>query len=295
MHLVNEFLFKPHTFWLVDEDQVLVPIVDHACRIVHVHVLDENQQVQHVGSVFRTNNCTFYGVLQIHVVVIVTVAHFLQAPATTILELFGDGPPIKVFFNPIQRWHTVSCVSFKEIEERCETKSASRHYFPEPNPFEKSWVFIDHLSLCETQGWIRVHRGRLHERLELVTRMRRCALDAKNPFNWLFHQFRVAQSGRNMGELLILTPLNLILGTLIMVIVGSCWTVLKCLLEILLNLKQLAGWLSPSVVVLPERVLHFLTITSQIPTQVINLQKPLRNVGKFFQVVRSDLSNVEIN
>jgi hypothetical protein len=70
----------------------------------------------------------------------------------------------------------------------------------------------------------------------------------------LLSEFREAKSGSNMRELLILGPLDVVLGTLIMVVMMSGRPVSKSLLEVKLDLHLLTSGLSPPMVMLEEHV-----------------------------------------
>ena len=59
-----------------------------------------------------------------------------------------------------------------------------------------------------------------------------------------------------MREFLVLVPLNIVLGSLAVIVVISCWLVSQTLLEFELDGKSLSGWLSPSMVVLEEHIVQ---------------------------------------
>ena len=150
---------------------------------------------------------------------VITIAHLLKIPTACILELLRNRPPIEVVLHPVKRWHTVSCVGFEKVEERCESESTCCQDFPEANPLKKASVFVDDLSFCKTECRIWVHCRGLHKWLELVTRVSRSALKPKNTFNRLLPKNRITKSGCNVGEFLVLAPLNLVFCTFIVVIV----------------------------------------------------------------------------
>lgn len=188
--------------------------------------MEENHEVEHVSGVLRANDCTLDRVLHHHVIVVVAVAHLLQIPATCVLELLGDGPPVERVFHPAKRWHAVCSIRFEEIEERRKSKSACSQYLPESHPFKQTRIFINDLTLGEAKSRIRVQAWGLNEWLELITRMSRSALETEDTIDRFLSEDRVAQSGSNVGELLVLTPLDLILSALIVIVMRGGWAVL---------------------------------------------------------------------
>lgn len=63
VHFVHKLFLIPQTLRLVNENQVLFLVVDHLGAVVHVHHLEQDQQLKHVCRVFRTYNSTLYRVL----------------------------------------------------------------------------------------------------------------------------------------------------------------------------------------------------------------------------------------
>lgn len=141
-------------------------------------------------------------VLHIHVFVIVTVSVRFEIPATTILELLGDLPPIPVVGHPACGRCTVSSVNFENVEARGKTKHDSGHGLPEASPFDNSTVLVNDFTLLETQVFIRRHARGLNERLELVTRMSRGTLNTENSLDRFFTEDGVTKTISNVRELL---------------------------------------------------------------------------------------------
>ena len=59
-----------------------------------------------------------------------------------------------------------------------------------------------------------------------------------------------------MREFLILSPLNIIFSSLIVIVVISSWLVSQCLLKFQLNSVGLSSWFSPSMIVLKEHIVQ---------------------------------------
>jgi len=147
--------------------------------------------------------------------------------------------------------------------------------------------------VLEAQVLIWIHRWSLDEWLQLVAWVRWSTLDTEDSLDWLLLQDWVTKSVSHVWELLLISPLNVVFGALIVIVVGSCWTVLQLLLEVkLLSLGEPgAGGLSPSVVVLEESVV-------QVRVEalgVLNLVEALWNIADLIQVLWSDLRNVQIS
>jgi hypothetical protein len=66
----------------------------------------------------------------------------------------------------------------------------------------------------------------LDEGLELVTWMSRRTLNTKDSLDGLFAEDRVTETVSNVGELLIISPLDFVLGTLIVIVMVSSGAVL---------------------------------------------------------------------
>ncbi len=73
--------------------------------------------------------------------------------------------------------------------------------------------------MLEIQSRIRVHAWCLNEGLELITRVSGCSFDSEDALDRLLAQNGVSKSVCNMRELLIITPINLILVTSVVVVV----------------------------------------------------------------------------
>jgi len=102
VHLVHVFLLEPDTRGLVNEHHILVFVVNHAGHVVHVHILEQDNNVEHVDGVAGAGDSTLSGVLNVHIVVVVTVTEVLEIPITTILELFGDLEPTPLLRDPVE-------------------------------------------------------------------------------------------------------------------------------------------------------------------------------------------------
>jgi len=64
-----------------------------------------------------------------------------------------------------------------------------------------------------------------------------------------------------MRELLVLSPLDVVLDTLVVIIVSCGWKSINGLLVLDLNFKNLTGRLSPPVIVLEEHVVQMKRVT----------------------------------
>jgi hypothetical protein len=96
-----------------------------------------------------------------------------------------------------------------------------------------------------------------------------------------------------VGEFLVLSPLNVVLGALIVVVMMSSRTILKGLLVVnFLGLGEpCAGGFPPSVVEVEEHVVEVLVVISS-RLQLVEMR---RNVADLVQVLGSHLTDVEIN
>jgi hypothetical protein len=96
-----------------------------------------------------------------------------------------------------------------------------------------------------------------------------------------------------MRELLVLSPLNIVLTTFIMVVVmgGFSFLELFSVVDLLCLREPGSGWLPPSVVEIKEHVVGMLELVS-CGLELIELE---RNIGNFVKVSRSDLTDVEID
>ena len=172
-------------------------------------------------------NTTLNTILQVHVVVIIAESCLFKTPAATVLELGRDLPEVPLLGHPLEGWCTISSIYFEGVEGGPSTNDNSGASLPEANPLSDFLVLIDGLSLLEVQCWIGVHRGGLHEGLELITRMSGCTLDTEDALDGLFPQDWETESLGNMGELLVLSPLDIILRSLIVIVVMSVGAVSK--------------------------------------------------------------------
>jgi hypothetical protein len=191
----------------------------------------------------------------------------------------------------LQGWSSVAFIDFKDVESWGHTEHSDSASFPELNPFGNSFVFVDDLSLFEVEGGIWLHRWSLHEWLELITWVGWGSLKTKDSFYWLLSKSWESESGSDMRELLIITPLNIVLGTLAVIVVISGWLVSKGLLELQLNGVSLSSWFSPSVVVLEEHVVQMEIVSIGRS----NLVHVWWNVANFVINAWSHLSNVHID
>lgn len=201
---------------------------------------------------------SFTWILDIHIVVIITIPVSFKTPTWTILELLWDLPHIPVWGSPFQWWNTISCVDFKGIECRPCSKGNTTYDFPKLDPFTNFLILIDHFSLLEVQCWIRIHRRGLHKWLELISRVSRSSFKPENSFNRFFFQNWVSKSISYMREFLFISPFNIILASLIVIVMMSLWPLLQPFLEIdLLGLWEPGScWLSPSVIEFKEHVVQ---------------------------------------
>lgn len=119
------------------------------------------------------------------------------------------------------------------------------------------------------------------------------SLYSEDSFNGLLSKDGVAESVSHMRELLILSPLNVVLATLVMVVVVGGRSVLESLLIVdLLSLRHpCSGGFSPSVVEVEEHVVQVL-VRSSDSLELVELR---RNVAELVKVLRSDLGDVQIN
>jgi len=120
-----------------------------------------------------------------------------------------------------------------------------------------------------------------------------CSFNANDTLNGLLSKDGVAKTTGHVRELLVVTPLNLPLVTLIVIIMARSWPVLKSLLMVdLLSLGEpRASGLSPSVVELEVDVFQVAVSTFAVG-DLIELGW---DVALLFQVIGTDLSNVHIN
>ena len=205
----------------------------------------------------------------------------------------GDLPEVPILGHPAERRCTISTIDLEGVECGPSSDNNGGHGLPETDPLGDSLVLIDNFALGKAQCWIGVHRGSLHEWLELITWMSRCALDTKNALNWLFSENGESKSVGNVGELLLLSPLNIEVGSFVVIVVISCLTVSKSLLEIdLLSLREPCScWLPPSVVVLKELVVE----VSVCVTDRLNLVEASWDVTYIIEILGADLTDMKID
>jgi len=146
VHFVHVLLLVPETGRLINENEVLITVIDHARAIVPVHVLKQNEKLEHVGCVNGTNHSSLSRVVHVHVLVIVTVSVGRKVPRASILELLGNLPPVPVFAHPGKRGSTVGSVDLEQVKSRGKTKSCDGHCFPEADPFDNFVIFINNLT-----------------------------------------------------------------------------------------------------------------------------------------------------
>ena len=293
VHLVDVLALSPEAIRLVDEDDVLVLVIYHFGDVVQVCVLQQDEDCHHVSGVGWSREQTLTTVVEVHVVVVITVPHSLEAPSRSVLELLWDGPPVEVFARPAERWHAVSCVSLEQVEPWCEAESAGNRGFPETGPFDDSVILVNGLALLKAERGVWVHRWCLDEWLELVTWMSWGSLNTQNALYWLFSQDGVAKPVSHMWELLVVTPLDFVRATLVVIVVTSRWSILELFLvvELLCLGEPGPGWLSPPVVVLKVDVFELWIALCG----VLELVEFLRDVALGIEVVWSDLRDVHIN
>jgi len=294
VHLVHVLTLVPDTVGLINEDNVFILVVDHPRDVVQVHVLEEDHEGAAVEGVGRSGHGSLTTILHVHVFVIITVAVAFGVPTATILELSGDIEPVPVLGHPLERGRTSSSVHFEDIETREETEGGQDGRFPEAGPLNDSGVFINSLALGEVECWVGVHRGSLDEGLELVTGMAGSSFDSEDSLNGLFTENWVALTVSDMGEFLVLGPVDLMLGSTIVIVMGGSRSVLQSLSVVdFLGLGEPGScWLSPSVVEFKELVVQMVL---NLSLRVGDLVIPGGDVTLLIQVVRAHLSNVKVN
>ena len=154
-------------------------------------------------------------------------------------------------------------------------------------------VLINCLTEFETKCGIWCHIRGLDEWLELIAGMSWCSLKTNDSFNWLFTKHWISKSASNMWELLIITPLDFVLVSLIVIIVCGGWTILQSFLVIeLLSLREPGScWFSPSVIILKVDVL-------QLGIRFVHdciLVESFWDVALCIEILWSDLSNMHVN
>lgn len=125
---------------------------------------------------------SFESIVDVHEVMVIAVSDLFEIPRSHVLELEGDLMPCACVAKPLQRWSSIVCVDFKGIEHRPKRQGDSKYNFPESNPFSDSRILINDLPFLKINGRVWIHRRSLHERLELIPRMRSSHL---NPHDFL--------------------------------------------------------------------------------------------------------------
>ena len=224
---------------------------------------------------------------------IITISVALELPAATILELLGDAPPGPVLSHPVDGGSTVGSVDFEKIETWSESERAHGEGLPEADPLDDLAVLVDGLTLLEVERGIGVHGGSLDEGLELITWMGRCSLDTSDALDWLLSQDGVTETASNVRELLVISPLDFPLVTLVVIVMARGGSIFKSLLEVdLLGLGEPgAGGLSPSVIEIKVLVVQMLVDVFTVSGLVVLSG----DVALLLEVFRADLSDMHIN
>ena len=163
---------------------------------------------------------------------VVAVSDSLQTPVRAILELLGDIETHEVVCLPRKRRHTVCSVGLKHIEARCNAKGEGKGSFPEASPLYDSVILVYGLSEVEAEGRVGVHVWSLYEGLELVARMGWRSLKPNDALDRLLSEHWIAKSACNMWELLVVSPLYLVLVSFVVIVVSCCWAILESLLMV---------------------------------------------------------------
>lgn len=232
-------------------------------------------------------------ILNVHVVVVVTVTNALELPATTILELLGNLPPVPVVSNPAERGSAICSIDFKDVEAGAETKGAEGKSLPEAHPLDNTPVFVDGLTKLETERGIRLHGGGLNEWLELVAGMCRCSLNANNALDRLLTKHWETEASGYVRELLVISPLDLPLVTSIVIVMARGGPSLKSLLVV-----NLLGLREPSTSGLPPAVIELEVDVVKMAMSSLgksNLVVFSGDVALLVEVLRANLCNVHIN
>ena len=291
VHLINMLRFTPEGIRSCNEDKILILVVPHLGDIIEVHGVDHTEQSGAVHGVSGSDDGSLGAILDIHVVVIVTVSDTLEAPAATILELSWDIEPVPIVSHPGDGRSTIGLVDLEDVESRRETEQGDEGSLPELDPLADTLVLVDDLTFFEVQSGIGLHGRSLNEWLELIARIGRCSLESKDTLDRLLTHDRHTKSRGDVGELLILSPLNVILVSLIVVVVISSGSVTKLLGKSNLNIKEIPGWLSPPVVVIKEHIVQVEIILESGS----GLTHVRRDIPLLINDARSHLRNMHIN
>mmetsp|Transcript_4450 Transcript_4450/g.7592 ORF Transcript_4450/g.7592 Transcript_4450/m.7592 type:complete len:349 (+) Transcript_4450:618-1664(+) len=209
-------------------------------------------------GVRRSSNRSLPAVLQAHVVVVVGVTGALGVPAAAVLELSGDLVHEPVLADPLERGDSVAGVDLEDVEGGRGSTDDGGEGLPEPDPLGNLSVFIDHLAQLEVERRIRVHRGRLHEGLELVAGVSLGSLESQDSLEGALAELGVAESRGHVRELLVVGPLDIVLRALIMVVVVGGGLPLPLNLELLFeeihDIRGLAEGMVVSVEHVADRV-----------------------------------------
>jgi len=125
--------------------------------------------------------------------------------------------------------------------------------------------------------------------------MRRCSLNSKHALNGLFAEDGVAQATGDVRELLVISPLDFPLVTLVVIVMARRRSILKSLRVVdLLRLREPgSGGLSPSVV---EFKVDVVKVAENILSFPVGLLVVLRlDVALSLQVLRANLCDVQID
>jgi hypothetical protein len=211
--LVSENAIRP-----VDEDEVLVLVVSDPCHVVEREPREPGDDWGLVHGVERSDEDSLLSVLHVHVVVVVAVPYRFEAPVSSILGLEGDLGPHADFREPLEGGCSVVGVDLEGVPHGVEGKNDACKELPHPHPLSNSSVLVNHFSLLEAEWRIRIHGRGLHEGLELVSRMVGRKLKAKDLFERWTSEDGVSESIGDMGELLLLGPLDIVLMMLLITI-----------------------------------------------------------------------------
>ena len=129
--------------------------------------------------------------------------------------------------------------------------------------------------------------------MELITGVSWSSFDSKDALNRLFTKDRVAKTLGDVRELLVISPLNLVLVTLVVIVMACSWSVPKSLLMVdLLSLREPgASGLPPSMVELKVDVVQVIVRRLTMG----HLVKLGWDVALLVEVFRSHLCDVHID
>ena len=131
----------------------------------------------------------------------------------------------------------------------------------------------------------------MNEWLELVSWVGWSSLETKDSLDRFFSQSWESEPGGDVRELLVLSPLHIVLGALVVVVVISGWLVSQGLLKLQLHRVGLSSWLSPSVVVLEEHVVQ-VQVVSESQSGLVHVR---RDVAYLINHTWSHLSDVHVD